>query len=503
MIIDNNDPNDYPSLSAVHLPDYETMPTYTTDETYDFSSQPISNQEFFTMLDEFLYNLPKYLYVEKLVSLTQKDDENISMYRSILLKRAQESNDCPPGSLIQRRTTKSEESYERFANDCFIIQDFINTGDPKPLTDILVKRRTIIKSEFKDELSEHTSQLNKTIQLEMAEMKSCIQLLQQDSKILKAENVQLSSELNQIKLTISNTINEDKRLRQKDRDTINELQSQIAALSKCAQRDKQTKPATYSEVVTGNAPTLSVSSTAHTNISKPDGTPNIPSLFASIRAKDKAEKEKASNIDTVKQNKQQSQTRPNELTELAATQLSNANDKQCSIEKTQQINVHVTSRPYTHTRRYEPPPRHQRSHVLHSEPEYQTHHGTSETQAPRFGTDNEETTKVNNDTDSSEPLFESIKSRRTRRYYVGGIATYSNREGVIAFLKSKHIEPAAVKLIDTNRGSLAAKLTIYQSDSSVIENRRFWPRRMYCRRWYSENDWQSKFAPSEDNNGTE
>ena len=80
------------------------------------------------------------------------------------------------------------------------------------------------------------------------------------------------------------------------------------------------------------------------------------------------------------------------------------------------------------------------------------------------------------------------------RYYVGGIATYSNRAGLIDFLKTNGIEAAAVKLIDTNRGSLAAKLTLYQSDSEKVESRHFWPGKMYCRRWYSETQWQSKFS---------
>lgn len=118
---------------------------------------------------------------------------------------------------------------------------------------------------------------------------------------------------------------------------------------------------------------------------------------------------------------------------------------------------------------------------------------------PYFGSHHEDAYH-NQQKDTDEPVFQSVRSRRTRRYYVGGIATYSNRAGIIEFLKSKHVEPASIKLIDTKRGSLAAKLTIYQSDCDIIENRHFWPRRVYCRRWYSEASWKSKLNENQDTN---
>ena len=92
---------------------------------------------------------------------------------------------------------------------------------------------------------------------------------------------------------------------------------------------------------------------------------------------------------------------------------------------------------------------------------------------------------------NNEPVFESVPSRRTRRYYIGGISSYSNREGLLKFLKSKNISPVAAKMIDTNRGNLAAKLTLYQSDSHIVEVMKFWPGKMYCRRWYSQAAWDA------------
>ena len=86
-------------------------------------------------------------------------------------------------------------------------------------------------------------------------------------------------------------------------------------------------------------------------------------------------------------------------------------------------------------------------------------------------------------------VFESVRSRRTQRYYIGGISYQSNEAGILQFLESKNIYPESMKLIDTHRGSLAAKLTIYKSDCKAVESQHFWPRRIYCRKWYSVKSW--------------
>lgn len=66
-------------------------------------------------------------------------------------------------------------------------------------------------------------------------------------------------------------------------------------------------------------------------------------------------------------------------------------------------------------------------------------HNFNETQ-PLFGSSSEQARnsdrRMPND-EATEAVFESVKSRRTCRYYVGGIASYSNRAGILAFLQRK------------------------------------------------------------------
>lgn len=69
---------------------------------------------------------------------------------------------------------------------------------------------------------------------------------------------------------------------------------------------------------------------------------------------------------------------------------------------------------------------------------------------------------------------------------------------MLQFLKSKGVIPATLKLIDTHRGSLAAKVTIFENDWDTVERKSFWPHRIYCRRWYSEADWESLFYTTAD-----
>ena len=72
----------------------------------------------------------------------------ISERRTIIsAKGAKQSDKFPCGPLCTRRTTKLETCAKRYANDCLALQEFIYDDDPKHLTDVIAKRRTIVKSE--------------------------------------------------------------------------------------------------------------------------------------------------------------------------------------------------------------------------------------------------------------------------------------------------------------------------------------------------------------------
>lgn len=94
--------------------------------------------------------------------------------------------------------------------------------------------------------------------------------------------------------------------------------------------------------------------------------------------------------------------------------------------------------------------------------------------------------------ESEKPIFESVVRRKTIRYYIGGISSDSNRAGLVQFMDEHGVKPVGVRMIDTNRGSLAAKITVYATDRHIIESD-IWPRKMYCRQWYAKQRWNNKF----------
>ena len=148
-------------------------------------SQPICNQEFFYKLDEIPVNLPGDLYVEQVVEKTNNCEETIAMYRSILAKKARMSEKCPNGPLYRRRTTNLETSSKRYANDCYALQSFIDNDDPKVLSEIIVKKRTIIKSEPAEQ---NTPVIRlSSLKIEIAELKSEILDLKSTVYAFKSE----------------------------------------------------------------------------------------------------------------------------------------------------------------------------------------------------------------------------------------------------------------------------------------------------------------------------
>ncbi|KAL4217886.1 hypothetical protein ACF0H5_022625 [Mactra antiquata] len=94
-------------------------------------------------------------------------------------------------------------------------------------------------------------------------------------------------------------------------------------------------------------------------------------------------------------------------------------------------------------------------------------------------TDTDNTQRYEHDQPSNEPIFQSVGSKRTTRYYVGGIAPVSNRAGIVQYLRERGIKPIGLRMINTYNGDLAAKLTIESHDCDTIEHKRFWPRKRF------------------------
>lgn len=103
-------------------------------------SKSVSAGSDFQYLDTKLQNLPKDLYVQKLLELTSSNEHTIIDYRSSLCLRAKTMEGCPSGNLTTRKSTKLNSSVAKYAKDCFALYMFCS-GDSSYLSDVFDKSK--------------------------------------------------------------------------------------------------------------------------------------------------------------------------------------------------------------------------------------------------------------------------------------------------------------------------------------------------------------------------
>ena len=160
-----------------------------------------------------------------------------------------------------------------------------------------------------------------------------------------------------------------------------------------------------------------------------------------------------------------------------------------------QIDVHYTNRITTRDKpRYNRNINHRRNLTRNLTPaDHQEAHSFDQNRqyAASVGASYQTQTFASFEPERDEPIFESVVRRKTIRYYVGNIGSKSNRAGLVQFLNELGVEPVGVRIITTNRGCLAAKITVYASDRYTVEAAT-WPKKVYCRRWYGKQTWNAR-----------
>lgn len=508
---------------------------YTNLDATLFDSQPISNQQFFPLLDEKLFNMPKDMYVDTLRSETNDCEETINMYRSIQAKRARYIASCPEGTLITRKTTKLASCAARYANDCFCLQQFVYNGDAREVSDVFIKKKA--KSEPNTDESHQPGLLSLTLQ--MVDMKSAITNLQQGVKCLETQRAEdcitianlkkevsdLKSEINKphavtrapaespervpslFKNTASNTLSDLNASNERQKQTINSIHATGHFDKTFANAVKQNaNPALPSNTTSGRGPSKPNTTTSNTKVTVQHSGIEHKSQCPKTPETNKHGSTSVNNpLDPLvfsetsvryKRLQTTDESRQNETTEPSGNKPTTNQNSEIRQKQHPQHNIptHVTNRYNNKTQapEYKHPQENQRTeNYNHINTEHQQSAYIS--QEPVF--DSVPNTNTPS-TDNEDAVFECVGSTRTRRYYVGGIALSSNRAGLVKFLKDRNITPVGVRMINTNRGSQAAKITINVSHGYLVEDKSFWPRKFYCRRWYGENHWNSKFYTS-------
>lgn len=100
-------------------------------------------------LDTQLQNLPKEVYIKKMLDMCSNDENLVCWYRNALCSRVINLPDCPSGKLLTRKTTSGGSSISKYAKDCFILYIF-QQSEKSCINDILGKHKNIpIVSEIK------------------------------------------------------------------------------------------------------------------------------------------------------------------------------------------------------------------------------------------------------------------------------------------------------------------------------------------------------------------
>ena len=104
------------------------------------SNDEILQQTDIETLDASLQNLPKDMYVGKLLEICLNSENMICWYRNVLCSRARLQTDCPKGNLINRKTTKSGSSEQKYARDCHTLYLFTQ-GDGSNIEQVFDKQK--------------------------------------------------------------------------------------------------------------------------------------------------------------------------------------------------------------------------------------------------------------------------------------------------------------------------------------------------------------------------
>lgn len=140
------------------------------DDSFMASSQIQQNQQLYYNLDNALVNLPRDLYVEKLINETRGDCDLILWYRRILNDRARLLDNCPKGELKGRKSTIKSTNIQKLAADCCKLSAFIH-GDSSEIDSVFTPSTSKKQNHSASESNVHKSA---TFQTELIVMKSTI-----------------------------------------------------------------------------------------------------------------------------------------------------------------------------------------------------------------------------------------------------------------------------------------------------------------------------------------
>jgi hypothetical protein len=497
----------------------------------EFTSQ-IPGTKFSCVLDRDLLNLPRDLYVSKLLRLTHESDTDLSSYRDLLLRRARTIEGCPTGKIVTRRGSRKEPMNIKLANDCYVIDSFIkgerdvefeglftktkpqcDSDQNKANTDNTPKRNN--STEFQLELSKvltNMIDLNKKyseLKEEQCKLSGKIKLLECENQRLTNENVMLIEKINlcnkQFHESVSNIT--DQVIAMNGR--ITDMNSVIAQRTECDRTtyEQITKTGENQSINLTRSEVERLPYSQQNNESTTDRKKECDERSENLALETDAKKK---HIDPPSIRKHHSQNEvptyadvvKNRQTKSVVDNLEPATDKlplmiQDPVTKRwsrAENSVRNTQTDHIKSQTSKELPSHKHDTGNKIETVITNKRGTRQSEKTLKGNNKQLHQNGNKVTSWSEAakVFKGQYTGRVKRYYIGGIHRESTEYGLEEYLTDRGVNPIELSLFESKRGNICAKVTIPYYEDYLIEDIHFWPRFMRCSQWMSKNDWNHR-----------
>ena len=470
-------------------------PANALNESFIMSQIP--NQEFYLKLDKTLEGLPKDLYIDELILKCNNDYKIINWYRQALADRARKFPDCPNTKLVTRRTTTKRNGAYKSAEDCSVLQCFIDgerTGEIQAVfCSTNAYQSSMNESIFltpRENNEEHSEKQSLTDKISVPETLALLTQIQRevaDIKRNREEDVCLLNEIRQEVKSMAITyklmyasINSIKSALPSNFFDGNPGTEQMKTHMTITQRNEAPSTASTSTVLNSSVESGELNQDSSHSVH--DQSPRTYRDALITQTSDKYSSVTVGNDNTntntstlakkgkLLSNEQRSKAFMN-TKQRNASSVSTYDDEVIVIDD---AICEINLRPAVDT----------------SESKKSKGDKSSNTfMRKRLPYVSEAGRSQNSDNDND--VFIGVSKKRVVGYYVSNIDKASTYSGFLKFLKSKGVYATQVKLF-YHKYSISAKLNIPAAYCELVESEDFWPDEMRCRKWMGKSEWDKE-----------
>ena len=484
-----------------------------------------------------LSSMPKDLYISKLLQITNSSEERLLKYRKELASRTQNYDNAPNGVLKDRRKSTKMSVAEKYAHDCFNINQFLN-GNCNDVSFMFKSSQSTVSQSTLDQTVYDTSDLDSSALNEIKLLKTSVASLQSEVNILKLEGREtrekvdkFNSEAQECVASIQNEMdNCVKILNSHLKTEHSELSTGIASI--CTQLQKLETCRNQMNLEVNNVKigvrdnSININSLKDTDIQRKNTLKKCiedindkisehtkecgnqlqnvskkvkdASSAKSVEAKLTSMEEKMNSSclnATVRESFNQFS---NEISNKFDSMNKNMSDLIGNVIKANQnfTNHNPNANTLTHIDT-QPSSQNIISVLRQNESEVHVdhnkrHYNQVTDQQLRHNTSFQDINLASSVSATNKPTthFRGVIRKKTKAYIINGIDLESDLNGLYEFLDESGICCKSAKFLNTNRTDCqVAQIVVCQDQSELVENDSTWPDGIVCRPWMNKSDY--------------